>query len=129
MYRIVVDTNVFISGLLTNGEARRFLLEADKTYTLILSADIINEITEVAHRPKFQRNGASDAIDAVISLSVIVETTSDIRVVRDPDDDMFLNAAKDGHADYIVSNDKDLRDLKKYEGIPIVTVGEMFSLL
>lgn len=131
MYRIVVDTNVFISSLLTNGEARQFLNDIGKKYTLILSAEIIKEINEVIRRPKFKKDEERNrnAIHSLIFLSTIIETESDIKIVRDPDDNMFINAAKDGHADYIVTKDNDLLELIKYKGISIVTVREMLSIL
>jgi predicted nucleic acid-binding protein len=50
-------------------------------------------------------------------------------IQEDPDDDIFLNTALDGKADYIVSGDPHLLDLSKYKGIKIVTVDDMLKKL
>ena len=42
---------------------------------------------------------------------------------------MFINAVYDGGADYIVSGDHDLLDLKEFKGIQMVTVDEMLGIL
>ncbi len=49
----------------------------------------------------------------------IIEPVSDLKISRDPDDDKFIGCAKDAHALYIVSGDKDILVLKKYENISI----------
>lgn len=54
----------------------------------------------------------------------IVEPTSKIEICRDPDDDKFINCAKDAQAMYIVSGDKDLLVIQEFENISIVTAKE-----
>ena len=133
MYRIGVDTNVVVSASIGEGNPHRFLLEAirDVRCTLVTSDDIISEIREVLGRPKFRlsEDETSRALSALESASEIVETTSKFRVAEDSDDDIFINAAYDGGADYIVSGDGDLLDLEEFEGIKIVRVVEMRRIL
>ena len=50
-------------------------------------------------------------------------------VETDPDDDIFINTALDGRADYVVSGDRDLLNQKEYRGIKIVKVDEMLGIL
>ena len=50
-------------------------------------------------------------------------------VCRDPDDNMVLECALEGHAQYIVSGDKDLLELKEFRGIRIVRAAEFLNLL
>ena len=57
----------------------------------------------------------------LIQTMEIMEPISHIEVCRDPDDDKFLECAKDSHALYVVSGDKDLLFIGKYENIQIVT--------
>ena len=54
----------------------------------------------------------------------IIEPISDVKISRDPDDDKFINCAKDAHALYIVSGDKDLLVLEQYDTIQIITAKE-----
>jgi predicted nucleic acid-binding protein len=55
--------------------------------------------------------------------------SSDIKASRDLADNIFLELAVDGKADYIVSGDKDLLILKSFQGIPILTPAELLDLL
>ena len=52
-----------------------------------------------------------------------------LAVSRDPDDDRVLEAAQAGHADFIVSGDRDLLDLREFVGIPILTPTGFLTLL
>lgn len=54
----------------------------------------------------------------------IIEAKTKVEISRDPDDDKFIGCAKDGKALYIVSGDKDLLVLEKYEDIEIITANE-----
>ncbi len=51
----------------------------------------------------------------------IIEPVTHVEICRDPDDNKFLECAKDSHALYIVSGDKDLLVIKEYENIQIMT--------
>lgn len=75
------------------------------------------------------KNEINGVVSTLELLSNIIETKSKFRVTRDPDDDMFINAAYDGGADYIVSGDHDLLDLEEFKGIQMVTVDEMLGIL
>lgn len=133
MYRVVADTNVVVSASISDGSSHRFLLEAmlGVKCTLVTSDEIIGEMREVLSRQKFRlnKNEINKALSALKSASSVVETTSKFRVARDPDDDMLINAAYDGGADYIVSGDRDLLDLGEFEGIRVVTVAKMMRIL
>ena len=134
MYRLVVDTSVTVSASISIGKPHQLLREIlfGGKCTVVMSDEIISEIREVLGRPKF-RLGENDINDMVLpleSLSDIIETKSKLRVVKeDQDDDMFVNAAFDGRADYIVSGDHHLLDLKEYRGIKVVTATEMLGIL
>ena len=57
----------------------------------------------------------------------IIEPVTHVEICRDPDDNKFLECAKDSHALYIVSGDKDLLVIEKYENIQIVTAKTFFE--
>lgn len=134
MYRLAVDTNVVVRAAIGTGSSRQFWLEAllGGKCTLVTSDEIICEIREVLGRPKFRLDEGqiNKAMSELESLSDVIETRSRFRVVkRDPDDDMFINAAYDGRAGYIVSGDSDLLDLKEFRGIKMVTAAQMLGIL
>jgi len=133
MYRVVLDTNVLISAVIRNGKPRQLLEAAnDKKYVLVTSSEILSEMAEVLRRPKFQmsENEIWQILFALNSSSDIKEVKSKFKVVKeDPDDDVIINTAHDGQADYIVSGDDHLLKVKKFKNIPIVTVAEMLEML
>jgi putative PIN family toxin of toxin-antitoxin system len=124
--RIVIDTNVLISGLLsaTSTPAQA----VDKAVTnaqLVATMETLRELIEKLHSPKldrYVRNERRDALlERVASLVEIIDVLQTIRASRDPKDDKFLEAAVNGRADVIVTGDKDLLDLNPFRGIAIVT--------
>ena len=105
--RVVLDTNVLVSATIRNGKARRLLKKAthDKEYVIVLSDDAIKELSDVLSRPKFgiNKKEIGKTVDAIVSASDVKKTKSGLKVVAaDPDDDVFINAAYDGKADYSV---------------------------
>lgn len=128
-----MDTNVVVSAAIRAGKSYELLQKAalGGKCALITSDEIISEIRKVLCRPKFRldKNEIDGVVSTLKSLSSIIETKSKFSVVRDPDDDIFINAAHDGGADYIVSGDHDLLDLEEFKGIQMVTVDKMLRIL
>jgi putative PIN family toxin of toxin-antitoxin system len=125
--KVVVDTNVVISGTFFGGNPRR-VVEAvvDHRVGASASASILEEYDEVVEEVIRKGYGHFDAGGFrrfVDSLS-LVSPTSEIRACRDPDDDKFIECAVDAKALYIVSGDKDLLDLGSFAGVEIVTAAE-----
>ncbi len=133
MLRIVLDTNVLVSATIRNGKPRKLLQGGiDGKYQILSSMGILGEISEVLQRPKFEmtRDDVIRIVSALIEIVENVHVTSNLKVASsDPDDDMLINTAHDGNADYIVSGDHDLLDLKEFEGIKIVSVNRMLKIL
>ena len=61
-------------------------------------------------------------------MRIVIDVHSPVRCCRDPHDDKYLACAADGDADYIVSGDRDLLDLKRFIGIPIVTARQFLTI-
>lgn len=135
MLTITVDTNILVSALIAKGKPRRLIKEIEqKNVNLVLSDSIILELEIVLEREKFRKyvtlNAARNYVDEVKSLSKIVKIKSKFKVIKeDPDDDLVINTAYDGKADYVVSGDKHLLNLKNFKGVKIVTVSEMLKIL
>jgi len=93
----------------------------DECFILVLSDEIIDEITDVLLRPNLMNLGnytQSDVqalIDLIDEEAIIIESPTNFRLCRDADDDKFVNCAIVGRVHYLVSGDKDLLDetLKK----------------
>jgi putative PIN family toxin of toxin-antitoxin system len=93
-------------------------------FVLTVSNQIVNEYINVLSRPKFKiaRAELDDFAALILSKAEFVVPGESIRVVEaDPSDNKFLEAAVTGQADYIISGDKHLRDLKEFRGIAILS--------
>jgi putative PIN family toxin of toxin-antitoxin system len=132
-YRVVLDTNVYISAILFGGKPRQVLEAAIKgIYSLYISENLIDELRSVLRRPKFDFNvqAVELIIAELVSIAELVEPSSYIDViVDDPDDNRVLECATEANADYIVTGDSHLLRLLKYSHIKIIQVDEFLSLL
>lgn len=133
MLRIVLDTNVLLSAIVCNGKPRKlFQMGIDGKYKILISKDTLDELSEVIQRPKFQMTSEDivRVVSALMETGENVRITSNFKVIRnDPDDNIIINTAHDGNADYVVSGDKDIKDLKNFKKIKIVSVDEMLKIL
>ena len=123
--RVVIDTNVLVSRLLLpdsiSARAVRHVVE----YGQLLASDAtLTELGDVLSRDKFDRYvDLADRQAFFQQLSRIVERVPITYIVRaspHPEDDMFLELAINGRADYIVSGDQDLLVLSPFQQIPIM---------
>jgi uncharacterized protein len=128
--RLVIDTNVFVSGLITGSGAPAKILRAIRQNRAIhvVSDPIVEEYLRVLDYPRIRKfKNISDEFIATIAAYLIyqtdrVELISSVRMSRDPDDDVFLQTAIDGKATLLISGDKtDLLSLRAIGAIPIVT--------
>lgn len=133
--KVVFDTNVLISALITTGKPKLLLQKAvNKQIQLITSKPILTEFSEVADDPRIRKYVAKE--DIIAFLEIIGKVATVIRVksrfkaiAEDPDDDIILRTAIDGKADVIVSGDKHLLSLGTFRGTRILTVNQTLTLL
>jgi uncharacterized protein len=131
--RVVIDTNVLLSGLIRPRGAPGAIVRAlrDGRIVPILTRPMLEEIGAALARPWLQTKYGLDphAVETILRFLVTrgehVEPRVEIRRCRDPRDDMFLEAAVSAHADRLVTGDKDLLDMGSVEGVPIVSPRQM----
>ena len=133
--RIVVDTNVIVSGLLFDGIPGK-IIEAFKRndVQLLITSDIVNEYIKVLSYPKFELT--EDDINYLLyrillprSKVVSNVTQEDVIIAQDPSDDKFLLCSSEGMADYLISGDTHLTSLGKFQETIIVTPAEFIKKL
>lgn len=132
MIRVVLDTNTLISALLFSGTASRLVpLWQSRRITVLVSKEILQEYLRVLAYPKFQLGDHEIRALVEEELLPFAETIRVRRrlavVRRDPEDDKFPECAVAGRAEYLVTGDRDLRELGSYRGITILTVGEFLE--
>lgn len=123
--RIVLDTNVFISGIFFSGPPFQILKAwRDDKFHLVISQEIIEEYQRVGEilSVQFPDVDLSPILDLLTLKSEFVTPQSlSERVCEDPDDDKFLACAMAGKTKLIISGDKQLLKVSSYRGIKIVT--------
>lgn len=134
--RLVLDTNVAISAVLGSSAPTRLIeLAAEGALDLFSSEALLAEFAEVLHREhvarrlESRRHTASEVLALYEALAERVVPASIPRTSPDPDDDAVLACALAAGADFIVSGDKHLRNLKSFHRIPILGPGDMLAAL
>ena len=124
MKRIVFDTNVTISAFFWKGYPRDvYDLVKQGKIILLSSRKIEVEFIRVLAYSKFGLTPAEilPIVNDLRKFSRLVETKGQINVIKkDLSDNMFLECAIDGKADYIISGDRHLLEIGKYENIQII---------
>ena len=129
--RAVVDTNVFISGIFGKDSLSAELqtLWINQEFELVTSIEIIKEVSRVLQYPRIRerfhpKEETVKRFFRLIFRKAII--TKDIyktdKITDDPSDNKFLACALEGKADYIVSRDPHIRNLKQFQGIDIIDV-------
>ena len=128
--KIVIDTNVVISGTFFGGYPRK-ILEAvvNDNIDAYANKSIVNEYLEIIEEMIDRKNGALDKniLSPFINKLNLIKTNSKIKLSRDKDDDKFIECAIDSNATYIVSGDNDLLDIIEYNKIKIITAKEFYN--
>lgn len=134
----MLDTNVIVSGTIGNSGSPFIILEAWRKgrFILITSQTLIDEVERVFCYPRIQKKyhitekQVTNALKNLINYSIATPRNIKLSVItKDPPDNEVLIAALEGEADYIVTGDADLLELKSYKGIKIVLPSEFLELL
>jgi uncharacterized protein len=131
-FRIVIDTNVVISALIfeSSSSIKAFTL-AKLRGTILISNDVLSELTNVLSRSKFDRYITSeireDFLASLMLEAEIVPITEKITACRDPKDNKFLELAISGYADYLITGDQDLLVLHPFRNLQIITVSNFLN--
>ncbi len=129
MVRVVLDTNVLVSAFRNKGKSRSLLSGLMEKHEVVLSSQILAELADVLSRDKFNVTNAQ--IDKFLSIlvryAVVVPVQSTSIILEDPDDDVILDTAFCGKAEYIVSGDKHLLKIVRYRNVEILSVNDFLQ--
>jgi uncharacterized protein len=134
--RIILDSNIIISGLISALGAPAQLLSAwtDKTFILVTSTTQITEIRAVMQRPVIRPlitpSHAGRFINDLHRFATVLDRLPTVEQSSDPNDNFLLAMAEAGAAEYLVSGDKNhVLALKRHGNTHIITASQMLPLL
>lgn len=126
LLRLVIDTNLWISFLISNRLRKLDTLLLSEKLRFLFSKELLDEVNSTMAKPKLQKYFSVNALEEML-LNLeryidIIEVKSTTNVCRDPKDNFLLALSRDGKADYLITGDKDLLELKKFGKTKIVTI-------
>lgn len=129
--RIIIDTNLWISFLITNNFAKLDEILFSKHGILVFSQELLAEFLEVAKRPKFKRFFSTSTIEELLETideyANFVNVETEIKICRDPKDNFLLSLSVDGNADFLITGDKDLLELNKFGETKIISISDFLQ--
>jgi putative PIN family toxin of toxin-antitoxin system len=131
--RVVLDTNVLVSGIFFGGVPGRILSAwTEGKLSLVLSPAILDEYQRVGHELGTRHPELDDVFDPVLALVAVQGMIVDApplaeAVSDDPADDMFLAAALASHTRHIVSGDKHLLRVSGWRDIMVLTPRQLLE--
>jgi len=129
--RIILDTNLWISFLISKDFSKLDEIIFSKKSILIFSQELLEEFLEVAKRPKFRRYFAQTDIEELLETideyGEFIVVKSKIEICRDAKDNFLLSLAVDGKADFLLTGDQDLLMIEKIGKTNIKTISSFFE--
>jgi hypothetical protein len=117
--RIVLDTNIFISFLISDTFPKLDKHLQTNEVRLLFSEELLNEFLEVVNRPKlkkyFSDKDLATLLESINHHADFIKVTASVDVCRDKKDNFLLALCKDGKADVLITGDADLLILKKFK--------------
>jgi hypothetical protein len=138
MLRVVLDANIFVSAVLKphSGLAQIFEWVKEDKIRLVLSHDILSEIKAVLLYPKIRKRHRQtqeeieEFLRKAVRISIVIQGKIHADTIKeDPSDNKYLSAALEAKADFIISGDHHLKDLKTFQGIRILAPSTFIALM
>lgn len=127
--RAVVDTNVLISAIFWPGKPKQLLNKIRRgEITFLTSQALLSELKQVLTRKdkpfKLSEEEARRVLSAIRDLAEVIQPHSQVTRCRDEADNRVLECALDGRADWIITGDTHLLEMRSFEEIKITTVAD-----
>jgi putative PIN family toxin of toxin-antitoxin system len=124
--KVILDTNLWISFLITRDFSFLDNFIETRKMKLIFSEELFSEFISVTERPKFKKYFTESDVKHLIRIidrfGMLVQVTTEINRCRDQKDNFLLSLAIDSNADYLVTGDNDLLELEYINETKILTI-------
>ena len=124
--KLIIDTNLWVSFIISNKQNLLDPFLFGEEARLLFSEELITEIKQTIAKPRLKKYFSTNALEEMLSTFEpfidLIEVESIVTICRDPNDNFLLSLAKDGKADYLLTGDKDLLELKKFGKTKIKTI-------
>ena len=133
MYRVIFDTNIWISFLIGKQFASMKELLVTAAIQPIFSDQLLAELLTTTQKPKLQKYFQKDQVDNLMiflrEIGEIIESNSIVFACRDPKDNYLLALAKDSNADFLITGDRDLLVLERFNLAQILTYQDFLKTI
>ena len=133
--RVILDTNVLLSGLISSLGAPAKLLDAweRNLFTLVACDELIGEVRDVTVRPFFKMRLRASIVELLVAdlrdFSFFCQELPSGVIAPDRKDSYLLALAEASSAEFLVTGDKELQSLKRHKSTRIISPAEMVRLL
>lgn len=132
MLKVILDSNVFISAVLTNGKPRDILrLVRDDKVAFFISAHITEEISRVLkEKIKLSNPDIRKVLERIDEITTMVFPEKRVDIIKiHKEDNRILECALAAQADYLISGDKKhILPLKEFKGIKVISPKEFLDI-
>jgi putative PIN family toxin of toxin-antitoxin system len=126
--KIIIDTNLWISFLISKNYVFIDKLIQKKQVKLVFCNELLAEFLQVVKRPKlekyFQNEDVVQLIEIIDQFAEFYTLKSIENICRDPKDNFLLALANESDANFLITGDKDLLEIKKFKNTEIITISD-----
>jgi len=131
--KVIIDTNLWISFLISKNYNQLDKIIFERKCTLVFSDELLEEFLTVTKRPKFRRfftqEDTENLIETIQEFADFFDVVSNVNVCRDIKDNFLLSLSKDSKANFLITGDNDLLELKSFESTKIITISDFFKTI
>jgi putative PIN family toxin of toxin-antitoxin system len=131
--KVIIDTNLWISFLISKNYNQLDKIIFERKCTLVFSDELLEEFLAVTKRPKFRRfftqEDTENLIETIQEFADFFDVVSNVNVCRDIKDNFLLSLSKDSKANFLITGDNDLLELKSFESTKIITISDFFKTI
>jgi putative PIN family toxin of toxin-antitoxin system len=130
--KVVFDTNIYLSAIVFGGTPRKVLkLALEERIFLYTSAPILLEVaTKLKRKFLWSDRRVNQVIKSIAQIAILVKPKRKLGVVKaDPSDNKILEAAVAAKANFLVTGDRHLLEIKEFRGIEVVNSRNFLKLL